>query len=157
VGKHKYVRQGTSAAAGSHWRFRRTGQLDSWRSDSSRFEVILARGWSRKGRSAPPRAHGGIWRRGICLPYPRHDRLITSGMRRFLLPILVASTTDDLGRIAYVIAAYNAGCCPPRCWGYWQSAISCSAPASSAGSYRCPSVWALSRRLRLSACGLPSR
>jgi hypothetical protein len=34
-------------------------------------------------------------------------------MLRFLLPLLVASTTDDLGHIAYVIAAYNAAVARP--------------------------------------------
>jgi MFS family permease len=38
--------------------------------------------------------------------------LITSGMLPFLLPLMVASTTHDLGRIAYVIGAYNAGLLP---------------------------------------------
>jgi MFS family permease len=38
--------------------------------------------------------------------------LITSGMLPFLLPLMVATTTHDLGRIAYVIGAYNAGLLP---------------------------------------------
>ncbi|MBV8523572.1 MAG: MFS transporter [Acetobacteraceae bacterium] len=38
--------------------------------------------------------------------------LITSGMLPFLLPLMVASTTRDLGHIAYVIGAYNAGLLP---------------------------------------------
>lgn len=100
---------------------------------------IDLRRYCRRARLQEPTAVFGVV--VSVLPYPRHNRLITSGMLRFLLPPLVASTTDDLGHIAYVIAAYNAGCCPRRCWGYWQSAISCSAPSSSASSYRCPSVW----------------
>ena len=73
VGKHKYVWQGASAA-GSHWRFRRTGQLYDWRSYSS-----LVRGYpgsrmvprrsatsSQKDlrrycrRARLPRAHSGM-------------------------------------------------------------------------------------------------
>lgn len=35
--------------------------------------------------------------------------LITSGMLPFLLPLMVANTTHDLGRVAYIVGAYNAG------------------------------------------------
>ena len=35
--------------------------------------------------------------------------LITSGMLPFLMPLMVASTTSEPGRIAYVIGAYNIG------------------------------------------------
>ena len=38
--------------------------------------------------------------------------LITSGMLPFLLPLMVANTTDDPGRIAYIVGAYNAGVLP---------------------------------------------
>jgi MFS family permease len=38
--------------------------------------------------------------------------LITSGMLPFLLPLMVASTTNDPARIAYIIVAYNAGLLP---------------------------------------------
>ena len=35
--------------------------------------------------------------------------LITSGMLPFLMPLMIASTTSEPGRIAYVIGAYNIG------------------------------------------------
>ncbi len=38
--------------------------------------------------------------------------LITSGMLPFLLPLMVANITDDPGRIAYIVGAYNAGLLP---------------------------------------------
>jgi MFS family permease len=38
--------------------------------------------------------------------------LITSGMLPFLLPLMVANTTHDLGRVAYIVSAYNAGLMP---------------------------------------------
>ena len=33
--------------------------------------------------------------------------VITSGLLRFLLPLMVATTTHDLGHIAYIVGAYN--------------------------------------------------
>jgi MFS family permease len=38
--------------------------------------------------------------------------LITSGMLPFLLPLTVANTTHDLGRVAYIVSAFNAGLMP---------------------------------------------
>jgi MFS family permease len=38
--------------------------------------------------------------------------LITSGMLPFLLPLMVANTMHDLGRVAYIVGAYNAGLMP---------------------------------------------
>jgi hypothetical protein len=59
--------------------------------------------------------------------------VITSGMLPFLLPLMVATTTHDLGHIAYIIAAYNLGLLPAPLLGLVQSAISSSARSSLAG------------------------
>jgi len=64
--------------------------------------------------------------------------VITSGLLRFLLPLMVATTTHDLGHIAYIVGAYNLRLLPALCWGWWQSAISSSARSSLAGLYCSP-------------------
>ena len=79
--------------------------------------------------------------------------LITSRMLPFLLPLMVASTTHDLGHIAYVIGAYNAGLLPAPLLGLLAERFSSSARCSSAVLAHCPSDWALSQGLWLPAAG----
>lgn len=79
-------------------------------------------GWSSKVREGPKEIYDDV-AVGSASESPRHHLapwylaylilgLITSGMLPFLLPLMVASTSHDLGRIAYVIGGYNAGLLP---------------------------------------------
>ena len=80
------------------------------------------REWPRKGRQDPKEIYDDVAvvrasespRRYLAPWYLAYLilGLITSGMLPFLLPLMVATTTHDLGRIAYVIGAYNAGLLP---------------------------------------------
>jgi MFS family permease len=88
--------------------------------------------------------------------------LITSGMLPFLLPLMVANTTDDPGRIAYIVGAYNAGVLPAPLLGLMAERYQLFRPvffggfaALSIGLGAAPTVSALADWISLAVlCGI---
>jgi MFS family permease len=88
--------------------------------------------------------------------------LITSGMLPFLLPLMVASTTHEPARIAYIVGAYNAGMMPAPLLGLMAERLRLFRPvffggfaALSVGLSAAPTASALATWIALAMlCGM---